>query len=166
MSVRRSSSLRGQDGAGYHRDVVASFSSYLEAEHAVDYLVERRFPLQRMAIVGQGLRLVPGEVPGGRAVRALEAGLAGAVVGGLALLVAALLDFGIGDGGLTYAAPTTGAVCGLLGALAAEVTAIGRRVPGSEIRLFADRYDIVADVGIADAAATAIDDGQVQDGPG
>jgi hypothetical protein len=161
MRVRRSTSLYGQDEAGYHREVVASFSSYLEAERALDYLVERRFPQQRMAIVGQGLRLVPGELPGGRVARALEAGLAGAVVGGLAILAAVLLDVGIGDAGLTYGAAGTGAMCGVLGALAAHVTAIGRRVPGSEIRLFANRYDIVADLGIADEAAAAIDDGQI-----
>jgi hypothetical protein len=33
-------------------------------------------------------------------------------------------------------------------------------VPGAEIRLFADRYDVVADLGIADDAVAAIDDGQ------
>jgi hypothetical protein len=163
MKVRRSSSAHGQDEAGYHREVVASFSSYLEAERALDYLVERRFPEQRMAVVGQGLRLVPGELPGGRVARALEAGIAGAVVGVLAILAAVLLDVGIGDVGLTYGAAATGAACGILGALAAHVAAIGRRVPGSEIRLFADRYDIVADLGIADEAAAVIDDGQIDE---
>jgi hypothetical protein len=160
MRLRRSGSVNGRDQAGYHREVVASFSSYREAEHAVDYLVEKQLPMDRLAIVGQGLRLVPDELPGTRVARALEAGLAGAVVGGLAILAAALLGLGIGDADLTYGAPTAGAACGLLGALAAQVTAIGRRVPGAEIRLFADRYDVVADLGIADDAVAAIDDGQ------
>jgi hypothetical protein len=40
------------------------------------------------------------------------------------------------------------------------VTAVGRRVPGSEIRLFADRYDVAVDRTIAEEAASAIDDGQ------
>jgi hypothetical protein len=113
-----------------------------------------------MAIVGQGLRLVPGELPGGRVARMFEAGLAGAAVAGLAILAAALLDLGGGAADLTYGALATGGLCGLLGALAAEVTAAGRRVPGSEVRLFADRYDVAVDRTIAEEAASAIDDGQ------
>lgn len=160
MRARSSDSVNGRGEVGYHREVVASFSSYLEAERALDYLVEQRLPTQRMAIVGQGLRLVPGELPGGRVARVLEAVLAGAAVGGLAILAAALLNIGAGAADLTYGALATGGFCGLLGALAAEVTAVGRRVPGSEIRLFADRYDVVVDRTIADEAMSAIDDGQ------
>jgi hypothetical protein len=34
---------------------VAAFATYAEAEHAVDLLAERRFPIDRVAIVGRGL---------------------------------------------------------------------------------------------------------------
>ena len=40
------------------RRAIASFSSYADAERAVDYLVDKRFPVQRVAIVGRGLKLV------------------------------------------------------------------------------------------------------------
>ena len=40
------------------RRVVASFERYEEAQRAVDYLSDEKFPVERVAIVGEGLRLV------------------------------------------------------------------------------------------------------------
>lgn len=40
------------------RRTVAVYASYAEAQRAVDYLSDRKFPVQRVAIVAEGLRLV------------------------------------------------------------------------------------------------------------
>jgi hypothetical protein len=40
------------------RRVVASFPEYAQAQRAVDYLSDEKFPVERIAIVGEGLRLV------------------------------------------------------------------------------------------------------------
>lgn len=40
------------------RRLVASFPTYAEAQRAVDYLADEKFPVERVAIVGEGLRLV------------------------------------------------------------------------------------------------------------
>ena len=40
------------------RRTVASYDDYAEAERAVDYLSDHGFPVERVAIVGHGLRYV------------------------------------------------------------------------------------------------------------
>ena len=40
------------------RRTIASFSSYAEAERAVDFLSDQGFAVERVAIVGTGLRYV------------------------------------------------------------------------------------------------------------
>jgi len=40
------------------RVAVASYEAYQEAEEAVDYLADNDFPVERVAIVGQGVKLV------------------------------------------------------------------------------------------------------------
>lgn len=61
---------------------MASFTSYGEAERAVDRLSDERFPVERVAIVAHGLRFteqVTGRVGTGRAV--LGGALSGGAVG-------------------------------------------------------------------------------------
>jgi hypothetical protein len=55
---------------------VAAFATYAEAEHAVDLLSERRFPIDRVAIVGRGLVFmeVGGRLGDRMAQRALSRG--------------------------------------------------------------------------------------------
>src|SRR6476659_8731649 len=62
------------------RRVIASYDNYAEAEAAVDYLADRRFPVERIAIVGRDVRLV--EQVTGR-VTVLTAALNGAAAGAL-----------------------------------------------------------------------------------
>jgi hypothetical protein len=61
---------------------VASFTTYREAERAVDLLSDRGFPVERVAIVGRDLQLVE-QVTGrmGYGQAALRAALQGAVLG-------------------------------------------------------------------------------------
>jgi hypothetical protein len=49
---------RGRAVATQPRRTIATFSSYRDAEAAVDFLSDRRFPVERVAIVGQDLRTV------------------------------------------------------------------------------------------------------------
>lgn len=132
--------------AGFHREIVASFSSYLEAERALDCLERRHLPVERISIVAQGLRVVSQERPAERVSRAVEAGIAGATVGALATL----LDWLAGFSGEPLVPLAGGTTCGVLGGLAAEQVSLGRRGPGAEVRLSADRYDLSADPRIAD----------------
>jgi hypothetical protein len=64
----------------FDRVQVASFSTYFEAESAVDYLSDRKFPVDRVAIVGHDVKYVEqvvGRMNYGRAA------LTGAINGGL-----------------------------------------------------------------------------------
>jgi hypothetical protein len=70
-----------QEGGGSRR-TVASYSSYADAERAVDYLSDRGFEVSRTAIVGRDLRYVEqitGPMTYGKA--ALRGALTGAFVG-------------------------------------------------------------------------------------
>ena len=40
------------------RRVIASYATYQEAERAVDHLADQGFPVQKVAIIGQDVRLV------------------------------------------------------------------------------------------------------------
>src|SRR3954470_13716989 len=61
---------------------VASFDRYSDAERAVDFLADRRFPVERVSIVGRDLEYVEqvtGRMTYGRA--ALNGALTGALIG-------------------------------------------------------------------------------------
>ena len=123
-------------------------------------MARRPIATERMAIVGHGIRLVPVEPPARQIAVSAEAAFAGLAVGALAMLVVALLDLGTAGSGLSLpAALATGGACGILGALPAHMAAIGRRMPGAEGRLIADRFDIVADREVAEKAASVIEHG-------
>jgi hypothetical protein len=136
---------------------VASYDDYAEAERAVDYLSDQGFPVERVAIVGHGLRYVEQvqeRVTAGRAalVGAVQGAILGLVFGALASLffvldpspaTALLLLYGLAAGAFL------GAVLGVLAHLAAGSDRDFASVAGME----ADRYDIVVDEEFADRAA-------------
>src|SRR5215211_2357957 len=64
------------------RRIVASYDSYAEAQRAVDYLSDERFPVERVSIVAEDLRFVE-QVTGHRGYgqAALGGAASGAVVG-------------------------------------------------------------------------------------
>lgn len=138
---------------GYHRETVASFSSYLEAERAIARLASRGLPVDRVSIVAHGLRVVSEEQPAARVSRASEAALAGLPVGALA----ALLGWLVGLWDDASAPLAVGTASGVLGGLAAEQVAFGRRGPATAVRLSAERYDLSADPRFADEIAEAIE---------
>lgn len=73
---------RMMETSAVSRRTVASYPTYQEAQQAVDYLSDQNFPVERTAIVAEGLRLVEqvtGRLGWGRS--ALNGALAGALTG-------------------------------------------------------------------------------------
>jgi hypothetical protein len=134
--------------------LVASFSTYREAEAAVDHLSDHGFPVQRVTIVGEGVRIVE-RVTGPMHYRraALHGAIGGLVAGGL---------FGWLFGAFDWVDPLVSAVelalLGVafgvvLGALAGvflhAIVSGGRRDFQSVKAMEAERYDILADEEVA-----------------
>ena len=82
-----------QGPAAGARTNVASYGSYADAQRAVDFLSDRGFPVERVAIVAEGLRLVEqvtGRLTYARA--AASGALNGLFVGGFFGLLIGLFD--------------------------------------------------------------------------
>jgi hypothetical protein len=135
------------------RRTIATYTTYREAERAVDWLSDQGFAVQHIAIVGTGLRTV--EQIAGR-VTPLRAALAGAAQGALIGLLFALL-FGIFFAGpdflglLAYAV-VAGAVFGAVFGAAAQLALGGQRDFASTMRTEAERYELQVDESVADEA--------------
>jgi heat induced stress protein YflT len=138
------------------RQAIATFDNYADAERAVDYLADRHFEVNRLAIVGRDLQLV--EQVTGRMNYGLAA-LRGAASGGL---VGALIGwiFGI----FTWIQPLIaglvlafyglifGAVLGALIGVLLYAMQHGRRDFATFTTLQPRYFDIVADIGVAERA--------------
>ena len=148
---------RGRPVAEQPRRVVASYSSYRDAERAVDFLSDRRFPVQRVAIVGRDLQTV--EQATGRMGYGRAAGN-GAATGALLGLLFGWL-FGLFDWvdplvtSLTLAiyGLLWGAVVGALLGLVLHALSGGRRDFASVGGVRANRYELMVDDEVADEAA-------------
>jgi hypothetical protein len=139
------------------RVVVASYDSYPEAQRAVDYLSDRRFPVERVAIVAEDLRLVE-QVTGrlGYGQAALQGVGLGALVG---------LVFGFFLGLFSFFNPVVsalylgliwliyGAIIGLIVGLIGHALSGGRRDFSSVGGIQAGRYNVMADEEVADEAS-------------
>jgi hypothetical protein len=140
--------------------VVGSFSSYAEAERAVDRLSDNKFPVERTAIVGSDLKLVEQVV--GRMTylkAALRGALAGAVTGLLIGWLFAIFDWFdplVARGWLILDGLWFGAVIGTLMGLLMHALAGGRRDFESFGGLQAGRYDVLVDAEVADEAARVL----------
>jgi hypothetical protein len=140
----------GQTGP---RRVVASYTSYADAERAVDYLSDNEFPVERVSIVGRDLEFV--ERVTGRmtyAGAALRGALSGALVG---LLVGWLFsifnwfDPVIGWGWLIINGLWFGAVVGAVFGLISHAMLGGTRDFGSVGAMRANRYEVLVDDEVA-----------------
>ena len=152
-STVQTSAVRPNEPA---RQVIATFDNYADAERAVDYLSDRGFEVNRVAIVGRDLEYVEQVLGrlnyGGAALRGAGSGaLVGALIGWIfglfnwiAPLVSALVLAGYG---LIFGA-IVGAVFGLL----AHALQRGRRDFHSISGLRPRSYDVVSDVDVADRA--------------
>jgi hypothetical protein len=139
------------------RRAIVSYDSYRDAERAVDYLADQRFPVQRVQIVGRDLQTVEqvtGRMGWGQA--ALRGAGQGALLGLLFGWIFGLFNWvdpivsslTLALYGLVY-----GAIIGaLLGLLFYAMTG-GRRDFASISGMRAGRYEILVDDEVADEAA-------------
>ncbi|MEU2489754.1 general stress protein [Streptomyces sp. NPDC007883] len=138
------------------RRSVATYETYQEAERAVDHLADQGFPVQRVAIIGQDVRLVEqvvGRMDYGRAALngAASGALPGALIGWLFglfdwvnPLVSALL---VALYGLIF-----GAILGALFGMLLHALQSGRRDFASVRSMEPSRYDVLVDEAVADEA--------------
>jgi len=127
---------------------VASYTTYLEAQKAVDHLSDEGFPVQHVSIVGTDLRSV--ERVTGRlsyARVALAGALSGLWFGGFVGLL--FLLFPGGSGNLFLAALLIGAGFGMLFGVVSFALTRGRRDFSSVNAILASRYSVIC----ADAEA-------------
>jgi len=148
----------GQPTSGATRRTIAAYSSYPEAVRAVDWLSDQGFAVERVAIVGTGLRSVEqvaGRVTTGRA--ALTGALQGAMIGLLFALLFGLFFTGPGFLGLLLYAVVAGALFGALFGALAHGALGGRRDFASSVRTEAERYEVQVDESVADEARQFVD---------
>jgi hypothetical protein len=125
------------------KTTVATYRSYPEAERAVDFLSDQGFPMERVAIVGTGLKTVEqvaGRLTTGRA--ALAGAGQGAMIGLLFGLLFGLFFEGPAFFGVIVYGLVAGAVFGtILGALS-QAAQRGRRDFASVRGMEAEKYEI------------------------
>ncbi len=124
-------------------DEVAAYDTYLEAQQAVDYLSDEKFPVQNVTIVGTDLRMVErvtGRLTYGRV--ALAGALSGAWFG---FFVGLLLTFfgGPEAGGVLFVGIALGAGFGLLFSVLSYAFTGGRRDFTSQSQIVASTYAIL-----------------------
>jgi hypothetical protein len=133
---------------------VGSYDSYEQAQAAVDYLSDEKFPVENVTIIGSDLRQV--ERVTGRLTwgRVLAAGAAGGAWWGL--FVGLLLGLFAADGSAWFGAIVTGLLVGLVfGALFAALgysATRGRRDFTSTSTVVAGRYDVMCNPARAEEA--------------
>ncbi|MDU0347691.1 general stress protein [Actinomyces sp. MRS3W] len=139
-------------------DEVASFSTYAEAQHAVDSLSDSGFPVQYLAIIGTDLRQVEhitGRMSWGRAV-ANGAG-SGLWIGIFFAAMMLLLGPSTGTGTMMIAAVLMGLIWGIVFQVAAYAVTRGKRDFTSVSQVVASRYSVIASQLAAEAARALAD---------
>jgi hypothetical protein len=136
------------------RRTVASEANYLEAERAVDWLSDHGFPVERVSIVGTGLRSV--EQVFGRLTTGRAALLSAAQGASLGLLFGALFGLFFTNVGAFFTVVLYGLVAGivwggLFGAIG-QFARRGRRDFASATETRADRYEVQVDDAVAGEA--------------
>jgi hypothetical protein len=147
---------RGAEADSAPRRTIASFSSYSEAEAAVDKLSDAGFPVERSQIVGRDLKFVEqvtGRMGYGRA--ALRGALTGAFTGlliGWLFAVFNWFDPIVASGWLILDAIWFGAIVGLIFGLVSHAMLRGRRDFSSVPSMRAELYEVQVDERFADEA--------------
>jgi len=141
---------------------VGSYPTYGEAESAVDYLSDRKFPVQRVAIVGHDVKMVEqviGRLNYGRAALngAASGALPGALIGwlfGLFSWIRPLLaSLQLAAFGLIF-----GAIVGAIMGVVLYALQRGRRDFTAVRALVPSSYDVVADIEVAEDAIRLLQD--------
>lgn len=137
------------------RRTVMSYGTYAEAQRAVDYLSDNNFPVQRTAIVAEGIRFVEqvtGRLNYGRAL--LNGAASGASTGLFVSLLLGLFGVAGASGILSLAlyGLVFGAILGaILGVVGYALTG-GRRDFTSVSGMQAERYSVMVDSEVAGEA--------------
>jgi len=133
---------------------VGSYDGYEQAQAAVDYLADEKFPVENVTIIGSDLRMV--EKVTGRLTlgRAIAAGAAGGAWWGL--FVGLLLGIFSTDGAAWIGSVLTGLAVGLVfgavfGWIGYSATG-GRRDFVSTSKIVAGRYDVMCNPAQAEEA--------------
>ena len=147
---------RGAEVDSTPRRTIASFSSYSEAEAAVDKLSDSGFPVERTQIVGRNLEFVE-QVTGrtGYGEAALRGALTGALTGLLIGWLFAIFDWFdpiVASGWLIFDAIWFGTVVGLIFGLISHAMLGGRRDFSSVPGMRAEHYEVLVDEQLADEA--------------
>jgi hypothetical protein len=139
------------------RRAVASYKSYRDAERAVNYLADNRFPVERVAIVGRELELVQQVTGRLTAVDAAARGaLTGAVTGALIGWLFAIFtwfDPRIASGWLIIDGLWFGTLVGILMGLVMYLVTKSRRRFDAISMMQPEYFDIAVDESCADDAA-------------
>jgi len=131
-------------------NTVASYSSYEEAQAAVDRLSDEGFPVENLEIIGSGLRLVERVTGRLTTARAAAAGAASGAWFGLFIgLLVGLFTRGPVWIGLIIGGLLIGAAWGAVFGFVSHAATRGRRDFSSAQTLNATRYDIIARGGTA-----------------
>lgn len=141
------------------RSAVASYDSYAEAERAVDRLYDRNFPVERVRIVGEGMRSVGRSTAGAGYPRAASRGVSlGATAGLFVGLLLGLAD-PLGPGPwLAFYGLFLGAIVGAASGLVGHAFFGGRRNSSAK-RLEASRYDVMVEEALAPSALRRLSQG-------
>ncbi|WP_458248409.1 general stress protein [Streptomyces sp. MAI_2237] len=138
------------------RTAVASYATYQDAERAVDHLTDQGFPVQKVAIIGQDMRMVE-QVIGrmGYGEAALHGAAAGALPGVLVGWIFGLLNWldpVVSGLLLALYGMLFGAVVGALFGVLLHAAQGGHRNFASVRSIEPSRYDVVVDENVADEA--------------
>lgn len=135
------------------RRSVAGYASHAEAVRAVDWLSDEGFPVQRVAIVGSGLKAVE-QVTGRLTVggAAGQGAMQGAVIGVFFAVLFGLFFNGPAFLGLLVYAVVLSALFGAALGAAGHAALGGTRDFGSISTMQADRYDVLVDDEVAEEA--------------
>jgi hypothetical protein len=147
------------------RRSVATYSTYREAERAVDQLSDAGFPVEHVAIVGSGLRTVEqvtSRMTTGRA--ALMGAGQGAIIGLFFALLFGLFFTGPNFLGLLIYAVVLSAIFGAAFGAIGQAATGGRRDFASFQRMEAERYEVMVDHELS-ARATQIITGTAPEPP-
>ena len=150
-SVDRSGRDVAATGPG---QVVASYSTYKQAQRAIDHLSDSGFPVEHSAIVGRDLRLIEQVV--GRLTNARATVMGAASGAWFGLFVGTLITlFVIGPEwiAVTLTAVVIGAISGAIFGFVAHWTTHGQRDFASASAVVADRYDVAVTDAYSERAA-------------
>jgi hypothetical protein len=153
---------RADEAAASRRRPIAVFTTYADAERAVDRLSDLGFPVERVAIIGHDLRMVEqvtGRLNYGGA--ALKGAVSGAFPGALIGWIFGIFDLInplVASIVLAFYGLIIGAVIGAVLGLIMHAMQRGRRDFDAFTMMVPSRYEVVVDEDVADEAARLLTD--------